>query len=119
MNVLVAGTQPQATDKSLISLVNEFIYTSCPFLSSTANILAWFRRYVYEHFHLNFRNSNVPMEVNGIMVLGGLQVLPVQRLSLPNVTLAMDNYKYRAKITWVHTKKQELWGVVVKPASVV
>ncbi|MFV8374797.1 T9SS sorting signal type C domain-containing protein [Flavobacterium sp. LB1P71] len=120
---VVAGVQPPSSDTTLIDLVNEFVYgSSCPFVSSTANIFVCSG--TNATFSVVFSSSpstETPTylwEVNMNNGSGWNSTgVTSATLTLNNVTVAMNSYKYRAKIAWNGCTKNGNYGVLIVNAS--
>ena len=125
-NTVIAGVVPGTSSENAtyVALVNSIIFGSsgCPFVGNTANVTACSgTNATFSVSFSSFPTTGTPAyqwEVNMNNGSGWVSMgVTTPTLTLTNVTLAMNSYKYRAKITWNGCIKNGNYGVLTVNAA--
>lgn len=120
-NNVIPGTLVTNENTTLINLVNSIIFGgSCPFNSSTANISACSGSNALFTVTTNASSPTYQWQVNsnngsGWVLLSNNTIysgVTTANLTINNVTVAMNNYKYRAQVTSASCSEYGNYGVL-------
>lgn len=120
-NNVIPGTQVSSESTTLINLVNSIIFGgSCPFESSTANVSACSGSNAIFTATTNASSPTYQWQVNsnngsGWVTLSNNTIysgVTTANLMINNVTVAMNNYKYRAQVTSASCSEYGNYGVL-------